>query len=70
MVIRHCVKEVLAKKQCCAAMKYIIASKLRPVKTFKGEKCNFTGETVIAQPPSVTGGAIYDKHPTLTTSAW
>ena len=47
----------------------VLASKLRPVKTFKGEKCNFTVEKVIAQPLSDTGGAIYDKDPPLT-SAW
>ena len=50
--------------------KKILASKLQPVKTFKGEKCYFTGEKVIAQPPRVTGGAIYDKDPPLTTSVW
>ena len=32
-------------------------SELRPVKTFKCEKCYFTGQKVKAQPPSVTGGA-------------
>ena len=47
-----------------------IASKLRHVKTFKCEKCYFTGQKVIAQPPSVTGETIYDSHPTLTTSVW
>ena len=35
-----------------------LASKLRPVITFKCEKCYFTGQKEIAQPPSVTGGAI------------
>ena len=43
---------------------------MRPVKTFKGEKCYFTGQKVREQPPSVTSGAIYDKHPALTTSVW
>ena len=46
------------------------ASKLRPVKTFKGEKLYFTGEKAIAQPPSVTGSAIYGKDPRLTTPVW
>ena len=46
----------------------VLASKLRPVKTFKGEKCYFPVEKIIAQPPNVTGGAIYDKDPPLTTS--
>ena len=27
MVIRHCIKELLAKKQCYAAMKYIVVDK-------------------------------------------
>ena len=40
----------------------VLASKLRPVKTFRGEK--------IAQQPNVTGVAIYDKDPPLTTSVW
>ena len=54
-----------------ATNRYVLASKFRPVKTFIGEKCYFTGQKVIAQPPSVTGGAkFYDKHPTLTTSVW
>ena len=48
----------------------VLASKFRHVKTFKGEKYCFIGQKVIAQPPSVTDGAIYDKHPTLTTSVW
>ena len=48
----------------------VLASKLQPVKTFKGEKCYFTGEKVIAQPPRVTGGAIFNKDPPLTTSVW
>ena len=47
----------------------VLASKLRPVKIFKGEKYYFTGEKVIA-PPSVMGGAMYDKDPTLTTFVW
>ena len=46
----------------------VLASKLRPVKTFNNEKCYFKGEKVIAQRPSVTGEAIYDKDPLLTTS--
>ena len=46
------------------AMLYL--QKLRPVKAFRGEKCYFTVEK--AQPPTVTGGAIYDKDPPLTTS--
>ena len=48
----------------------VLASKLRPVKTFKGEKCYFTGQKVIAQLLRVTGEAICDKHPILTTSVW
>ena len=46
----------------------VLASRLRSVKTFKGERCYFTGQKVMAQPPTVTGGAIYDKDPPLTTS--
>ena len=53
-----------------AKKRNVLASKLRPVKTFKGEKCNFLEEKVIAQPLSDTGGAIYDKDPPLTTFAW
>ena len=45
----------------------VLASKLRPVKTFKRVKCYFTGQRIIAQPPGVTGGTIYDKDPPLTT---
>ena len=48
----------------------VLASKLRPVKTFRGEKCYFTEQTVIAQRPRITGGAVYDKDPHLTTSVW
>ena len=48
----------------------VLASKLQPVKTFKGEKCYFTGQKVIAQPPSVTDGAVYEIHPSLTTFVW
>ena len=48
----------------------VLVSRLRPVKTSKGEKCYFTGEKVIAQPLSTTCRAVYDKHPTLTTSEW
>ena len=48
----------------------VLASKLRPMKTFKGEKCYFTGQKVIAQLLNVTGEAICDKHPILTTSVW
>ena len=53
-----------------AKKRNVLASKLRPVNTFKGEKCNFLEEKVIAQPLSDTGGAIYDKDPPLTTFAW
>ena len=48
----------------------VLASKLRPMKTFKGEKCYFSVEKVIAHLLCVTGRSIYDKHPTLTTSVW
>ena len=48
----------------------VLASELRPVKTLKCEKCYFTVEKVKAQPPSVTGRAMYDKNPPLTTSVW
>ena len=36
----------------------VLASKLRPVKLFKGEKCYSTEEKVIAQPPSGKSEAI------------
>ena len=61
--------EELISFQMQKKKRYVLALKLRPVKTFKGEKCNFTVEKIIAQPLSVTDGAIYDKGP-LTTSAW
>ena len=64
-------KELWRNKKASKCKKSnVLASKLRPVKVFKGEKCYFTVEKVIAQPPSVTGGAIYDKDPPLTMFAW
>ena len=39
-------------------------------KISKVKNIYFTREPVMAQTPSVLGGAIYDKHPTLTTSVW
>ena len=44
---------------------------MRPVKLFKGEKMLYsTGEKVIAQPPSGTSEAIYDKDPPFATSLY
>ena len=39
----------------------VLASRLRQVKTFKGEKCYSTVESV---------GAVHDKDPSLTNSVW
>ena len=45
----------------------VLASKLRPVKLFKGKKCYFTGERP-GNSTTADGRSYNDKDPPLTTS--